>query len=281
MLADHTLLDTFERCEQEAVYRFRDHLEPAAPEPARLFGQAVHAGIRQFYELPYNTPAMLGAVERAWGGAPFGPENWRTLEYALRIVEAYAVEYPASKWDFEVLMNERYLEDAHECGIVDRVVRRKADGLLYVLDLKTTGWWPSPAWQEQWRHSQQAARYLKLVENNLDVNVAGFWCDAIYVARRGTTKPEDFVRVGPFAYSADLRAELAFQRGMKMGRISKIFSGGEPALKNTRSCYRYNSLCPFLKFCVADYADRADMIKLALANGELVEREWKPKERDA
>ena len=293
-LIDHTLLDTAERCEVEALFRYRDNLDSGRPSAAPLFGQAVHAGVRQFYEEPYNTPKMLAAVEKAWGAATFGSDEYRTLDYARAVVAAYAVEYPPSKWDFELVMNERYLENAEtgECGIVDRVVRRKADGQLYVLDLKTTGLWLGPAWQEQWRHSQQAARYLDLVEHHLfDVDrqdgelqppqkVAGFWCDAIHIQKRAYPKPEDFVRAGPFAYSDELRAELRAQRAAKTARILKVFGGAEAPLKNTRSCFRYNSICSFLRFCVADPADRADMLELALATGELVTKQWNPKERD-
>src|SRR5256712_10769037 len=42
---------------------------------------------------------------------------------------------------FDLVLNEHYLEHPERslCGIVDRVVRSKADGQLYVMDLKTTG----------------------------------------------------------------------------------------------------------------------------------------------
>jgi len=291
MLFDHTLVDTFERCETEGAFRFRDHLEPGTPDAARLFGQAVHAGVRQFYEQPYNTPAMLGAVERVWNGATFGPREYRTLTYALNLVATYATQYPPSKWDFEVVLNERYMENTvtGECGIVDRVVRRKTDGALFVRDLKTTGLYLSPAWQEQWRHSQQAARYLDLVEHTLvaeaflvenEETVSGFLCDAIHLDRRGYAKPDDFTVVGPFYYSAALRDELREQRTRKGSRISKIIGGAETPIKNTSHCFRWNAICPFLRFCVADPSDRKDMLALAVANGELIKREWKPQERE-
>jgi len=236
---------------------------------------------------------MLGAVERAWGTAVFEEKEYRTLEYARDIVAAYSVAYAPSTWDFTLVMNERYLEDATECGIVDRVVRRKADGQLYVLDLKTTGLWVSNlAWQEQWRHSQQAARYLKLVEHYFqeqweshefaETRVAGFWCDAIHVNRRGYPKADDFVRVGPFSYSSALRAELDAHRAVKGARLARLLDNteAEVPLKNTRNCFRYNSVCTFLRFCIADPAERADMLALALATGELVAKEWNPKERE-
>lgn len=295
-LIDHTLLDAAERCEVEAFYRYAQHLDSGRPSAAPLFGQAVHAGVRAFYETPFDTVAILAAVETAWGTAEFDPKEYRTIDYAKAIVAAYAVEYPPSKWDFELVMNERYLEDATECGIVDRVVRRKLDGQLYVLDLKTTGLYLGPAWQEQWRHSQQAARYLKLVEWDLAKDarawavggspganrpsVTGFWCDAIHVNKRHYPKSEDFVRVGPFPYSEALRAELTAQRAAKGSQILKILSGAESPIKNTSHCFRWQSVCPFLRFCVADPADRADMVALALATGELVEKVWSPKERD-
>src|SRR5207245_425770 len=119
------------------------------------------------------------------------------------IVEMYTAQHFPSK-QFEMVLNEHYLElpERALCGIVDRVVRSKADGQLYVMDLKTTGLYLSQAWFEQWRHSLQAAIYLDLVEHTLGdsagievpapapaVPVAGFWVDAIHVNRRGYPKP--------------------------------------------------------------------------------------------
>lgn len=291
-LLDNTLLETAERCEVEAVLRFGQHLDSGRPSAALTLGKAVHAGVRAFYDRPFDTDAMVRAVTAEWADADFGDKEWRSVEYATQIVVMYADVYKPSSWDFELVMNERYLEDETECGIVDRLVRRKSDGQLLVHDLKTSGWYPSPKWQEQWRHSQQAARYLKLAEHHLWVcgardgdldgpeRIAGFVCDAIYTNKRGYPKPEDFVHVGPFSYSSALRAELDAQRAVRGRRAIAVLDGRETPVKSTKSCFRFNEPCTFLRFCAADPADRQDMLELAEATGELQTKVWNPKERD-
>src|SRR5207302_2153779 len=102
---------------------------------------------------------------------------------------------------WELVLNERYLESARlgYCGIVDRVVRWKGDGKLYVSDLKTTGLYLSDAWLGSFGHSAQMAGYLDLAEEALGEPLAGVFVDAIHLNRKGVPKREDFMRHGPLA----------------------------------------------------------------------------------
>src|SRR3990167_11371804 len=99
-------------------------------------------------------PADLGAAachtywqrELASGVRLPGPgskPDFRTPALAAAIVRLYAARYPPASRGYSVVLNERYLASGEECGIVDRVVRRDADGLLYVPDLKTSSWAPN------------------------------------------------------------------------------------------------------------------------------------------
>jgi hypothetical protein len=191
---------------------------------------------------------------------------------------------------FELVLNEHYLEAPERslCGIVDRVVRNKNDGQLYVCDLKTTGLSLSQAWFEQWRHSLQAAIYLDLVEHHFAKfveskvaaqPVAGFWVDAIHLDRRGYPKRENFMRVGPFPYSAALREELRDVVDHLILRASQLEHGDQDPLKNPRSCSRYNSLCSYFQFCTLDPQDRADAVRMGLSSGDFVEEQWEPSKR--
>ena len=189
---------------------------------------------------------------------------------------------------FDLVLNEHYLEHPERslCGIVDRVVRSKADGQLYVMDLKTTGLYLSQAWFEQWRHSLQAVIYMDLVEHHYApfghsdaAHVAGFWVDAIHVNRRGYPKPEDFMRVGPFAYSRELRSELRDVVDALVQRAKELEEWPGGALKNPRSCWRYNALCAFFQFCTLNVQDRADAVKMALLAGDFVSKPWEPANR--
>lgn len=196
---------------------------------------------------------------------------------------------------FDLVLNERYLEWPERllCGIVDRVVRAKSDGQLYVMDLKTSGLYLGAAFFEQYRHSLQAAIYLDLVENELELRridymseidpnklkVVGFWVDAIHLDRRGYPKREDFSRVGPFAYSQELRAELRALVNRLVDRATALEEKPDLAYKNPRSCFRFGSLCSYFRFCTLDPSDRKDAVQMALAAGDFVEEKWEPASR--
>lgn len=317
-LYDYTALSSLLECEQEWDYRYRQHLTRPAVEVSPHFGTAVHAGVRALFD---GAPkeVVADAVAASWGDF-VAPEKKAhlNLSYAQQVVEMYGEVYglgnahddrvarpdgqealdkskmrdelsgqPSAQvaLPFSLVLNERYLEQPERslCGIVDRVVRSKQDGQLYVMDLKTTGLYLSSAWFEQWRHSLQAAIYLDLVDHMFPDEehevVAGFWVDAIHLDRRGYPKREDFMRVGPFPYSAELRAELRLLVGWLVNRAKGLEESPERALKNPRSCFRFNALCPFFTFCTLDPSDRADAVKMALSSGDFIAAEWKPEER--
>jgi len=249
---------------------------------------------------------------------PGSKPEFRTPALAAAIVQMYATMYPPASRGYSVVLNERYLEAASarqegqgmmahedkgsslltklpqglpgaasECGIVDRVVRRDADGLLYVLDLKTSSWAPNKGYWRQWYNSQQAAIYLDLAEAALGERIEGFQCDHIYVSnRKAGPEPGDFTQPPPFSYSEAKRQELREQRGLWRNRkgwrarFEDLVSHPQNALQETRSCFRMNSACPFLDYCVADPSDREDMVQRDLALGRLVVKPWDPKGRD-
>lgn len=214
--------------------------------------------------------------------APPGPKpDHRTPELAAAIVRVYASLYGnAASRGYDVVMNERYLASGQECGIVDRVVRRRADGLLYVLDLKTSSWAPNKGYWRQWSNSQQAAIYLDLVADAYGEQPAGFWCDHIFVSgRKAGPEPGDFMQFGPVTYSEAKRTELREQRLQWREHFRKLL-GGQAAQQSTRSCFRFNSACPYLGYCSADPGDREAMIQRDLQVGTLVERPWRPEDRE-
>src|SRR5438093_8773808 len=69
-----------------------------------------------------------------------------------------------SDWSSDVCSSDLYAESATECALPDCAVRSTADGLLYAMDLKTTGLYITPDWQRQFEHSQQAAMQLDVLE---------------------------------------------------------------------------------------------------------------------
>jgi len=308
-LYDFTSLSALLQCEQEWTYRYQQHLARPTADVSPHFGTAVHVGVRALFD-GQPQEAVADAVSASWGDfvAP-DKKAHLNLSYAQQVVEMYGEVYglggaqqvatvgpglggathlPASPASpFELVLNEHYLEAPERslCGIVDRVVRSKQDGALYVMDLKTTGLYLGQAWFEQWRHSLQAAIYLDLVELKLAQPVAGFWVDAVHLDRRGYPKREDFMRVGPFPYSQEQRKELralvddlVFRARELSGELTTHISRFTPK-KNPRSCFRFNALCPFFQFCTLDPQDRADAVRMGLASGDFLETPWEPSKR--
>ena len=265
MKPDHTQYACLDRCPQEWVYRHARHL--AAPaKPAAFFGQMVHLGVQQ-----------LSA-----GKLPELPE-WEsvdsryTKQRALTLLLLYQQQW-LEKPLFEIVWNEGYAESAEECAIPDRAVRSKVDGLLYAMDLKTTGLYISGAWQRHFEHNQQVAIQLDVLESVLGERIAGFWLDAIHISKT-MPKASDLLRAGPMPYSESLRAELRAQRARKRMRIAALREHPEGAERRTESCMRYTELCPYFDLCKAEPADREALIQLRVERGVLKEEAWEPRLR--
>src|SRR2546430_10814067 len=203
MLPDYTELSCLERCEREWAYRFGARLGSARLDASASFGALVHALVRCLYEpaLSEGELPALGSDER---------KAHLTLEYAYAIRDLYRdLYFPLGDW--ELVLNERYLESARlgYCGIVDRVVRWRGDGKLYVSDLKTTGLYLSDAWLGSFAHSAQMAGYLDLAEEAPREPLAGLFGDAIHFNRKGGPQKNDFIRHGPLLYPPGFSPELA------------------------------------------------------------------------
>lgn len=291
VLFDPSTYELFARCEEEFVERDVHGITVPGVSPATLFGGAVHAGLRALYD-GQSADAAAACVRESWGENPpvfLSPRakkghDHRTLEYAEQIVRMYEGVYPLAKEPFELVANERYLENPaqEECGIVDRLVRSKVDGQLYVMDTKTTSLFPGDAYAAQWEHNLQMATYLDLAEAHASEHIAGVWLDVIYVSTRGYVKTGsdgDYHRYGPFTYSPELREELRALRAVWRTRMRELQTAPEEALKSPHNCMRYNKLCLFFQHCLLRPEDRNDNRAMRVASGEWIEERWDPKTR--
>lgn len=264
---DHTALACLDRCEQEWVYRHARHL--CAPEEAGKaahFGTMLHLGVQQL-----SAGSLVSLPE--WESA----DPRYTRSRALRYLELYQEQWLKAPM-FDVVWNEGYAESAEECALPDRAVRSRFDGLLYAMDLKSTGMYITPAWQRHFEHNQQVAMQLDILEYTLKEPLAGFWLDAIYVGKAAPSS-KDLMRYGPIAYSAELRSELREQRARKRVRAQVLQLYPQQAEKRTESCVRYTQLCPYFDLCRAEPQDREALIQLKLQRGALVEQAWEPRLR--
>lgn len=220
-------------------------------------------------------------------------KSWLIPKQATAILTAYYGAYlggnsvsdtgepiVGSKQPYTCVWNEGYAESATESGLPDRAMRSTADGKLYAMDLKTTGMYISSSWERSFEHSQQVAMQLDILEAELGERVEGFILDAINV-RAPAASGTNLVRYGPLVYSDALRAELRQHRQRLHTRANELASAPETALKAPGACVRYNDLCPYFDLCHADPEDREAFVQIKRERGQLEEREWNPKTRDA
>ena len=291
-LFDPTTYERLTRCEQEFVESDVHGVAVPGVHPATLLGSAVHAGLRALYD-GKSAEEAVHSVRGVWGSHPpvfLNPRakkghDHRTLEYAEQIVRMYREVYPLDKEPYELVLNEQYLElpGQEECGIVDRLVRAKSDGLLYVMDTKTTSLFPGEAYAAQWEHNVQHATYLDLAEAKIGERIAGTWADVIYVSTRGYVKTGsdgDFHRYGPCSYSPELRDELRALRAEWRKRARVLQATPELAQKSPYNCMRYNKLWMFCSHCLLRPDLRADHRAMRLASGDWIEARWDPERRD-
>lgn len=284
-LYDFTALDTLERCEEEFVRRYVQHLQSTKLNPSTTFGSAVHAGVKELRGGKSVAEAQAATL-LAWPAALGGGES-PDLKYkahlnaqrAMEVVEAYAQAGHTAQ--FQVMHNEQYLGDEASgyCGIVDEVSLHVPSKQVVVADLKTTGLYVSNSWTQQFAHSAQVAGYLDLAETVLGVQCDTFWLDAVHVDSRRGPRKEDFFRIGPFTYNPQLRVELRSLRAKRIERARYLALHPEEALKSPHSCFRYNNVCGFFKYCGASTMDRDAMYQMAQRVGDLEVKEWKPEER--
>ena len=279
---DWTMLSTLARCEQEFLVRYGPRALNEAPSAAQRYGQAVHEGVALHYA-GVSADAVRVGMEIFWGADPSSGDPKRPalhLTNAHALVALWAREFPPVP--AQVLCNERYLEHPTEpwCGILDRLVRNE-EGRLVLRDTKTSSQVYSEAWRGQWAYSGQLALYWDLAEACFGEPVVEAWVEALGTStRKEGPRKEDVWRLGPFTYSAGMRAALRERRWRLWERAEELLDGrGAPPTREPSACLRYNSLCFLHRFCRLEPTEFTEALNLATALGDVARRPWVPKER--
>jgi len=144
-------LNTYSKCPRRYQYRYMEEFESTLPQEALLVGTAVHIGIERFW-LGDTATDMFLAVDEYYRESPtFWSSKRGEVEQAK--VAAYLYGYIKERspmvGDYEVLgVEEEWRETLHvqqmdlhsqRAGKFDLVIRRKADGEVFVVDHKTSG----------------------------------------------------------------------------------------------------------------------------------------------
>ena len=280
---DATALASLARCEAEFEYRYNLHYASARDEDAPHFGAILHVA-RNEYFLHEDAGAAIQAMRDAWGAYVPQEGEYRTLELAVAMFGAYAVNVgPPSARGFKVLAGEHAITSPTEAygGVLDALI--EVNGELCIDDLKTTGLGPSEAFARQYEMSAQVSGYIDLAEEELQRSVSSAWVETWVIPRaKAPDWSKCFKRYGPIYYSPELRAQMREIRHRQLERADVIARGLASPRMNPSACFRYNRLCPFFDACKgAEPGLREGIIQSRLATGQWVEKAWDFTKRDA
>lgn len=101
MIVDNFAISLFQGCPAKYDLRINQGWSRVRKGPALGFGGAMHAGLAAWYRRPVGSPdrldAACAAISAEWGFDPI--DDRRTLANALRMMQAYATEYPAESFE--------------------------------------------------------------------------------------------------------------------------------------------------------------------------------------
>src|SRR5438477_6464093 len=96
MIVDHTALSTFEACPAKYYLRIVKGYTPLRVEMPLSFGSVIHHALAEWYRTG-DLVSSLEAIQQHWPAVvPDG--DFRTKDYALRVVNGYINHYPKEAW---------------------------------------------------------------------------------------------------------------------------------------------------------------------------------------
>jgi hypothetical protein len=142
-----------------------------------------------------------------------------------------AVRLPALRAEYEVVAVEQEMQWAMAPGLIDMVrcdaiLRRKSDGLLFILEFKTVSSVTND-WLQQWQHNSQILANSLAVEELYGQPVGGVLIEGIVKGRRtidrGTTSPfhGQQIQQSPLCYGYRRRTETGYDYDVDWNRGSE------------------------------------------------------------
>jgi len=95
MVVDNFQLEQF-NCPAKYYLRIVRGLTPVSARPALSFGQIVHLGLAEWYRSG-SVEAAHKAISENWPGS--WPDDFRTEDYAHRVIDEYVQRYPVESWE--------------------------------------------------------------------------------------------------------------------------------------------------------------------------------------
>ena len=273
IIVDAHLLKTFRACQQKFNYFEIQHLVSNKRKAAPSFGIALHEGIAEFRnnrrcDKPYSVAleagakTLLAAYQKhmpAESQSEVKQDDKRSPANALRLFQGFCekweplhykyhyVEVPFSLYLGQVeaasLTDETMLKrDEVYVGIIDAVLEDR--NLIYVDDLKSTGWNINQEWLDGFKMDQGLLGYLIAARELLGIKTNYAMIHAIWVQsepKTGRGKPlSEYFHVNPIYWDEDQIAEWTQNTLATVEAIEESKAKGTWLMDFGQNCSAFN-----------------------------------------
>lgn len=162
----HSATSTFNNCPWKHRLQQLGYKAQVADERSndRLWGIALHAGLRKLYKSNGQTPEQ--AFTQAYPETLDPSDITRTVSSGLIVLKAYAERYAKDLEEWEVLEaefdNPEDEREAHGHLVIDLVMKHRASGSVYFWDHKVKRKWDGSG--KQYELDAQLSRYASYVK---------------------------------------------------------------------------------------------------------------------
>lgn len=240
-----------EKCPRRFHYRYVQGLRPKQPSLVMHAGLAVHEALRAHYGA--GPGAAVATFDAAMGGyvpLPGTETEFNEAQILWRErVAGYAGQYPAEPFDIVAAPEQEIVVELGTSGYrlgmrLDLIVRRHADGLIWVVDHKTTSRTGTSYWP-QFFVDLQGSAYVYGAQRWLGEQVGGWIINAIKSTKGGWYERNAFTR------SAEQLEAFEKQTVAKIKRLEAALAEtdldvGFPQF--THECHGFGT-CAFLALC--------------------------------
>lgn len=274
----NSYLQDFETCPRLFKYKHLDGLV-APPALTLSVGSAVHAGVAEWYRRksldPMRSAEALALAFASLAEAyseiddPILADDYvKALLITERTLHGY-FDYYRQETEYETLELEVELDfplDAdgqRYTGRLDRVVRSKADGMVYIMEHKTSGE-HATTFFKRFEIAPAITGYVWLAQQRYEEPIGGVIVNGLFKPRVNPPKKDGSRTLGEPSYLREtfIRTkveidEWAEETLIKRKRITDLMALNDPRqwTKRETSCTRFNRTCEFIDVCKHQQAD--------------------------
>lgn len=255
LVIDHSREETFNRCQQEALYSYELSLTPLNQDSDALdFGSRLHKYLETYDEKAWEGYKEIGKHKR----------DHRTRQKGIAISQLYKEKYGSSDHDrFNIISQETKFgfiqqKDGQKIlikGSIDQVLQSKEDDTLWVNEFKHSAAYNDITYFQPYYLGNQVRYYLEGVRRLYPKATIGGVIINLFQVTKEVTDEADLVRKEIAIEDMNIAPLLGVDTASEWlrARADKYWK------RNTGACRRYNKICPFFQVCKYGMNDLAVM----------------------